>query len=464
MKEDAMKKRIGLGLLAAAALCAGCGSADGVPGGSNGATGGADAGVGGAANVGAGGDGSGGDAMGGAGGQMPTICTPNATKSCYSGPATTKDVGLCVGGITTCSEDGSAWGECDGEVVPVTPSCALPLVDDNCDGDPNGGCCATGTWTVSTVDSNGNAGARVFVDATGTVHMLYPNNDASEVRYAWRPRGGSWSYETGNTSKAAGFGATFDANGGPHAVYSHYAKRAGPNIWTEEPGSPKGALAISSTGTLVVASSLAALSPNTLVGHVRQGPSNWLSKTLEPAQGWVGGVALVASPDGSVQLTYGHKSSKFSNMMSIRETALVNGAWMPITTIPGVATPGSMAMTVDASGVKWTVWKDSEVPGFMRVKGGGQTQIYVFPYELRVAGPYAAVRHAGETYVAMRTKAGGGLKLTKLGSPLKHETIPIGKSIGGYTSVAVDSVGGIHVVTASNSPPPPEVIHAYRCP
>src|SRR4051812_34207139 len=80
--------------------------------------------------------GSGGSAGGGAGGGA--ACTPGDTKSCYSGPAGTEGVGVCVGGTTTCAEDGSGFGPCVGEVTPVPETCDTPE-DDDCNGQVNEG-------------------------------------------------------------------------------------------------------------------------------------------------------------------------------------------------------------------------------------------------------------------------------------------------------------------------------------
>jgi hypothetical protein len=50
-------------------------------------------------------------------------CIIGRTRSCYTGPAGTLGVGICVGGTQTCvaATGGSAWGTCTGEVTPQTP-------------------------------------------------------------------------------------------------------------------------------------------------------------------------------------------------------------------------------------------------------------------------------------------------------------------------------------------------------
>ncbi|MCK5808140.1 hypothetical protein KAH37_04030 [bacterium] len=60
-------------------------------------------------------------------------CTPGDTNECYSGPTGTKDVGACKAGAMTCIEDGSGWGACKGEVLPIAEICG-DTIDQDCDG------------------------------------------------------------------------------------------------------------------------------------------------------------------------------------------------------------------------------------------------------------------------------------------------------------------------------------------
>jgi hypothetical protein len=62
-------------------------------------------------------------------------CTPNAAESCYGGAPSTKDVGECKAGTRTCDSIGSAWGPCDGQVLPIAESLACGNgKDDDCNG------------------------------------------------------------------------------------------------------------------------------------------------------------------------------------------------------------------------------------------------------------------------------------------------------------------------------------------
>jgi len=60
-------------------------------------------------------------------------CEPGKMQPCYSGPAGTKDVGTCIGGMQTCNPDGLGYGPCNGEQPPRAEDCAQ-TGDENCDG------------------------------------------------------------------------------------------------------------------------------------------------------------------------------------------------------------------------------------------------------------------------------------------------------------------------------------------
>ncbi|MFO0606023.1 MAG: MopE-related protein, partial [Polyangiales bacterium] len=72
-------------------------------------------------------------------------CRAAETRSCYSGPAGTANVGACRAGSQGCSLNaggvGSAWGACAGEALPGTETCNA--VDDDCDGMIDEGCACT---------------------------------------------------------------------------------------------------------------------------------------------------------------------------------------------------------------------------------------------------------------------------------------------------------------------------------
>lgn len=104
---------------------------------------GGDAGVDGGRG-GTGGDGGrvGGGGFGGVGGFAGTggfgaECASGMTRDCYEGPPGTVGVGVCVSGVETCSDEGTEWGPCLGQVIPSsevpTPTGGTPA-DEDCDG------------------------------------------------------------------------------------------------------------------------------------------------------------------------------------------------------------------------------------------------------------------------------------------------------------------------------------------
>jgi plastocyanin len=89
-------------------------------------------------------------ACGGSGqmsGSSAPACTDGATTPCYSGPPGTEGVGICHGGLRTCS--GGAFGACAGEQLPSAETCNG--VDEDCNGTPDdgaGAACSSGVCAL----------------------------------------------------------------------------------------------------------------------------------------------------------------------------------------------------------------------------------------------------------------------------------------------------------------------------
>jgi hypothetical protein len=58
-------------------------------------------------------------------------CTNGMSRACYTGPAGTMGVGLCRGGMQSCS--GGTWGMCSGQTLPATEVCGNSI-DEDCNG------------------------------------------------------------------------------------------------------------------------------------------------------------------------------------------------------------------------------------------------------------------------------------------------------------------------------------------
>ena len=54
---------------------------------------------------------------------------PGSTAFCYTGPGGTVGIGICAGGVTTCTWD-LVWTECVSEQLPAEDICTNALDDD----------------------------------------------------------------------------------------------------------------------------------------------------------------------------------------------------------------------------------------------------------------------------------------------------------------------------------------------
>lgn len=107
----------------------------------------------------------------------PPPCTTGDEQACYSGPAGTEGVAMCVGGTQQCGPAG--WGECVGEVTPQIEVCD-DGIDNDCDGDGDGldtdcggagdgsGGDASGGGSAEGGDAGGTDGATGGADGSGS--------------------------------------------------------------------------------------------------------------------------------------------------------------------------------------------------------------------------------------------------------------------------------------------------------
>lgn len=95
-------------------------------------------------------------------------CKPNATFYCYDGPSKTENVGLCIGGLRTCSKDGTAWGPCIGQTLPKAEDCSTPD-DEDCDGATPP--CPLG-WLVTSGDAKSQMVHDLALDADGNTVLV----------------------------------------------------------------------------------------------------------------------------------------------------------------------------------------------------------------------------------------------------------------------------------------------------
>lgn len=67
-----------------------------------------------------------------------TLCKEGAQRSCYTGPPSTKDKGVCQSGRTRCKE--GRWGSCIEQVLPASAELCGDKKDNDCDGQTDEGC------------------------------------------------------------------------------------------------------------------------------------------------------------------------------------------------------------------------------------------------------------------------------------------------------------------------------------
>ncbi len=109
--------------------------------------------------------GSGTGGLGGTGGA--SFCTSGEKQECYTGPDGTKGQGICKAGEQTCNADGSAFGDCVGEQLPMVEDCAT-AEDDDCDGNKQP-CSGTVLWAKRFGDGNSQFARGVAVDPSANV-------------------------------------------------------------------------------------------------------------------------------------------------------------------------------------------------------------------------------------------------------------------------------------------------------
>lgn len=147
-----------------------------------------------------GGAAGGGGTTGGQGGAA-LACVVGETAPCYDGPAGTKDVGICVGGLTTCGEDGT-FGACVGQILPGVDSC-LTSQDEDCNGSAPPSC--AGLWSQSFAVTGAFEPTFVGADGMGDVYLT--------GRYSGVLDLGSGPLDSNDF--LASFAAKFDAAGNP---------------------------------------------------------------------------------------------------------------------------------------------------------------------------------------------------------------------------------------------------------
>ncbi len=123
------------------------------------------------------------------------VCEPDTTGSCYSGPAGTAGVGVCVAGARQCNATGTGFGVCVGAVGPGAEVCGDGL-DNDCDGFVDEGCIGDRAWrdfNVNGVQNPGEPGAGgitfLLRTASGALVAVTTSNAAGVYYFSNIPPG-----------------------------------------------------------------------------------------------------------------------------------------------------------------------------------------------------------------------------------------------------------------------------------
>ncbi len=138
-----------------------------------------------------------------AGNDTGAVCEPGVTEDCYTGPDGTVGVGVCVAGMRTCNDEGTAFGPCVGEVTPTAELCET-VADENCLGDvPE---CGDALWNKRFGGIASDEGTDLAVGPDDGIVITGVFDAGSSIDF-----GGSTFDNKGSFD---GFIASFDGDGG----------------------------------------------------------------------------------------------------------------------------------------------------------------------------------------------------------------------------------------------------------
>ncbi|MBL8957929.1 MAG: hypothetical protein JNK82_44550 [Myxococcaceae bacterium] len=108
---------------------------------------------------------------------IPMQCAPNTTRPCYEAAPSTQNVGLCHGGMQTCSADGRMWGACTGQVLPTSESAACgDMADNDCNGlrDCGDPACSTAP-ACCTPSDGGTVDGTIYAHSATDLYIVNPS-------------------------------------------------------------------------------------------------------------------------------------------------------------------------------------------------------------------------------------------------------------------------------------------------
>ncbi len=282
-----------------------------------------------------------------------------------------------------------------------------------------------GGWFVETVDSEGDVGSfnSIAVGADGTPHIVYVDLTNSQLKHAWKV-GGVWLRENIPVPNGAGANIpggkypriAIDSTGALQVSYKHpfglsYTKNVG-SIWTEETvqGPPPGQILVPNMGSQSDIAVDSSDNPHISysgydglnVKYATKSGGNWAIQLVESVSRYFEGPSIAVDSLGRPYITYSYSYSSSLYNYTIRYAARptagpTRALWSIETVDSGWGTFSSIA--VDAAGRSHiSYWNGSLV------------------YATRTGSNYTV-------------------------SSWQKEIVDSGGSVGGYTSLKLDSNG-----------------------
>lgn len=107
------------------------------------------------------------------------VCTANEVQACYTGPAATRNKGVCKDGSRTCAADGLSWGPCTGSVTPAFEggNCEDAL-DNDCNGLTDCGDVSCATAKACCTPNTGTVDMTIWAHSSDTLYQVNPTTFA----------------------------------------------------------------------------------------------------------------------------------------------------------------------------------------------------------------------------------------------------------------------------------------------
>ncbi|MGC4121163.1 MAG: MopE-related protein [Myxococcales bacterium] len=106
---------------------------------------------------------------------LTPLCNANEVQACYTGPASTRNKGICRDGSRTCAADGMSWGPCTGSVLPGLEggNCA-DGADNDCSGAADCSDVACATALACCTPNTGTVDMTIWAHSASTLYQVNP--------------------------------------------------------------------------------------------------------------------------------------------------------------------------------------------------------------------------------------------------------------------------------------------------